>query len=52
MEWVLDQKTKALEPVLTPTQFESYRQQQASQAKLMKDILSKMQGASGAGGSK
>ena len=47
MQWTLDQKAKALEPVLTPTQLESYQQQQAIQAKLAKDILSKMQGAGG-----
>ena len=45
MQWTLDQKAKALEPVLTPAQLESYQQQQAIQAKLAKDILSKMQGA-------
>ncbi len=42
LEWQLDQKTKALEPVLTPTQMESYRQQQALQIKLAKDLMSKM----------
>jgi hypothetical protein len=47
MQWALDQKTKALEPVLTPTQMESYRQQQAIQAKLIKDLMGKMQGSSG-----
>jgi len=47
MQWTLDQKAKALEPVLTPTQLEGYQQQQALQAKLAKDILSKMQGAGG-----
>jgi RNA polymerase sigma factor (sigma-70 family) len=46
MQWALDQKAKALESVLTPTQLESYRRQQAIQAKLVKDILSKMQGPS------
>ena len=40
-----DQQVKALEPVLTPTQLESYRQQQATQAKATKDIFSKMQGS-------
>jgi RNA polymerase sigma factor (sigma-70 family) len=44
MQWTLDQKAKALEPVLTPAQFASYQQQQAIQAKLAKDIWSKMQG--------
>jgi hypothetical protein len=45
MQWTLDQNAKALEPVLTPAQLESYQQQQAIQAKLSKDILSKMQAA-------
>jgi len=48
MQWTLDQKAKVIEPVLTPAQLESYQQQQAIQAKLAKDILSKMQGAGGA----
>jgi hypothetical protein len=39
--WRLDQNTKALETVLTPTQFESYRQQQANLAKLIRDLSSK-----------
>jgi RNA polymerase sigma factor (sigma-70 family) len=47
MQWVLNQKAKALEPVLTTAQMENYRQQQAAQAKLMKDIISKMQGTTG-----
>jgi RNA polymerase sigma factor (sigma-70 family) len=47
MQWALDQKAKALEPVLTATQLDSYRQQQAAQAKLIKDIMSKMQGTTG-----
>jgi RNA polymerase sigma factor (sigma-70 family) len=37
-----DQKVKALESVLTPTQLESYRQQQAAQLKITKDIWNKM----------
>jgi RNA polymerase sigma factor (sigma-70 family) len=45
MQWVLDHKAEALEPVLTPTQLEKYRQQLATQAKLQKDILIKMEGA-------
>jgi RNA polymerase sigma factor (sigma-70 family) len=45
MQWILDQKAKALEPILTPTQSDSYRQQQAIQAKLVNDLWSKMQGA-------
>ena len=44
MQWVFDQKAKALETVLTPTQFDNYRQQQAIQIKLVKDIWTKMQG--------
>jgi RNA polymerase sigma factor (sigma-70 family) len=47
MQWALDQKAKALEPILTPTQLENYHQQQAIQAKLINDITSKMQGAVG-----
>ena len=47
MQWAMDQKAKALEPVLTPTQLDKYRQQQAIQAKLVKDIMSKMEGAGG-----
>jgi RNA polymerase sigma factor (sigma-70 family) len=47
MQWTLNQKTKALESVLTPTQLENYRQQQALQAKLEKEIMNKMQGAGG-----
>jgi hypothetical protein len=46
-QWTLNQKTKALESVLTPTQLENYRQQQALQAKLVKEMLDKMQGAGG-----
>jgi len=48
MQWILDQKAKALESVLTPTQLDKYRQQQALQAKLVKDIMSKMEGVGGA----
>jgi len=44
MQWTLNQKVTALEPLLTPVQLELYRQQQASQAKLIKDITSKMLG--------
>jgi RNA polymerase sigma factor (sigma-70 family) len=47
MQAFLDQKAKALEPVLTPDQLEKYRQQQAAQAKFAQDIVGKMQGASG-----
>jgi RNA polymerase sigma factor (sigma-70 family) len=47
MQWTLDQKAKALASVLTQPQLESYQQQQAIQAKLAKDIWSKMQGTGG-----
>jgi hypothetical protein len=47
MQAFLDQKSKALESVLTPDQLEKYRQQQAAQAKFAQDIVGKMQGASG-----
>jgi len=40
MTWALDQKTKALEAVLTPAQFTAYQQQQANQAKLLKNVMS------------
>jgi hypothetical protein len=39
MQWMLDQKTKALETVLNPGQMDKYRQQLATQAKLQQDIL-------------
>jgi RNA polymerase sigma factor (sigma-70 family) len=45
MQWTLDQKAKALQPILTQSQFDTYQQQQSIQAKLAKDILSKMQPA-------
>ena len=45
--WLMEQKAKALEPVLTPIQLEGYRQQQASQAKAMRDLLSKLAGSGG-----
>jgi hypothetical protein len=45
MQWTLDQNAKALEPILTPAQMESFKQQQAIQSKLSKDILSKLQAA-------
>ena len=47
MQWVFDQKAKALESALTPTQLETFRQQQATQLKLIKDIWSKMEGSGG-----
>jgi len=48
MQWNLEQKAKALEPVLTVAQLENYRQQQAQQAKLIKEIMDKMQASGGA----
>ena len=42
MQWTLDQKAKALEPLLTASQLEKFRRQQEIQAKLVKDMLSKM----------
>lgn len=43
MQWMLDQKAKVLEPILTPAQYENYRQVQALQAKVMQNVASKMQ---------
>jgi hypothetical protein len=48
MQWTVNQKAKALESILTPTQLENYRQQQALQAKLAKEMLNKMQGSTNA----
>jgi RNA polymerase sigma factor (sigma-70 family) len=45
--WYMEQQASALEPVLTPTQLESYRQAQASQAKAFGDLLSKLAGSGG-----
>jgi RNA polymerase sigma factor (sigma-70 family) len=45
MQWTLEQKAVALEPFLTAPQLETYRQQIATQAKLAKDIMSKMRDA-------
>jgi RNA polymerase sigma factor (sigma-70 family) len=45
MQWMLDQKIKAVEPLLTESQLKIHRQQQALQAKLVKDILNKMTGS-------
>jgi hypothetical protein len=39
--WDRDLRSKALEPILTPTQLESHRQQQAAQAKAINDNSSK-----------
>jgi len=46
-QWTSDQKIAALEPILTPAQLETYRQQQATQAKLAKDVMNKMMDALG-----
>lgn len=43
MQWALERKTKALEPLLSETQLENYRQQQTLQAQLVRDILEKME---------
>ncbi len=45
--WGQDQQTKALEPILTPTQLESLRKDNAARAKSARDLYSKMQGGSG-----
>jgi len=42
-----DQKAKALESVLTPTQLDKYHQQRAIRAKLVKDTASKLEGSGG-----
>lgn len=45
MEWALEQKAAALQPLLTEAQVAAYRQEQAAQLKLVKDIMEKLQGA-------
>jgi hypothetical protein len=47
MQLAMVQKAKALESVLTAAQLDNYRQQQALQAKLVKDMMNKMKGAGG-----
>jgi len=47
MQWAADQKSKALESVLTATQLDNYHKLQAIQAKLVQDIMGKMQGTGG-----
>jgi hypothetical protein len=42
IQWTLDQKAKALEPLLTAPQLEKFRRQQEMQSKLVKDMLGKM----------
>ncbi len=43
MQWALDQKAKALETVLTVDQLQTYRKDQAAQAKLFKDIIQRLE---------
>jgi RNA polymerase sigma factor (sigma-70 family) len=45
MQWMLDQKAKTLEPILTSEQMQKYQQQQAIQSKLVQDIWNKVEGA-------
>ena len=45
--WTVDQKVDAVTPLLTPAQADLYRQQTASQARLMKDTVNKMFGPAG-----
>ena len=47
MQWAADQKARALEPILTPTQLDKYRQQQANRVTLLKELLRKMEGSAG-----
>jgi len=42
MQWMLDQKDKTLEPLLTHAQMTQYRRQLALQSKVQKDMLEKM----------
>ncbi|MDR3458035.1 MAG: sigma-70 family RNA polymerase sigma factor [Verrucomicrobiae bacterium] len=48
MQWMLDQKDKTLEPLLTPAQLNLYRQQLALQVRVQKDILGKLTGTTNA----
>ena len=43
MQWALDQKAKALEPLLTEEQLQTYRKEQAAQAQLFKDLIQKLE---------
>ena len=45
MQWLSDQKVRALEPVLTPVQLEGFRQQQAIQLKAIAEMQAKMNAA-------
>lgn len=49
MQGLLDQKTKALEAVLTPSQLERYRQQQQAQIKFLQTMTGSGGAAAGAG---
>jgi RNA polymerase sigma factor (sigma-70 family) len=42
IQWTLEQKAKALEPLLTAPQLEKFHRQQEMQSKLVRDMLSKM----------
>jgi hypothetical protein len=42
MQWAWEQKAKALEPLLNPSQLAAYRQQQQAQLAIVKEIDSKM----------
>lgn len=48
MQWIFDQKLRALEAVLTPEQLDGFRRQQAVQLKAIAEMQSKMN-AAGAG---
>jgi len=43
LKWAADQKAKALAPMLTESQMQTYRQQQAQQAKLVEEILNRLE---------
>ncbi len=47
MQWALEQKVVAVTPILTEDQLGRYRQQQAAQAKLVKDMMDKLDPSSG-----
>ncbi len=46
MQWALEQKVVAVTPILTESQLLRYRQQQAAQAKLVKDLMEKLEASS------
>jgi hypothetical protein len=43
LQWASDQKAQALAPLLTETQMQNYRQQLEQQAKLVQDIMSRLE---------